>query len=254
MCVCDRPAAPTTDAAALLDYGTAPRREGRIRAPAVVAGLLLLRASGAAAAPSGPEFQVNSTGAGDQRLPAVAALAGGTFLVAWESEGQNGDESAIVARRLAADLTPLGDERVAYPMLAEATRLGLRVVNVHKGFPGMIGSTAATYVQSRDLPRVSADWPRLEFVAYHSGYFSGRGGGEFLDVVRGIRQRRNVHAEIGSAFATAFTESPLAAAHLLGSLQADAGGPRPGRGAGCTASRRHRTGTAVTTRRMPLSA
>jgi len=120
----------------------------------------------------------------------------------------------------------LDDEQVAYPMLAEATRLGLRVVNVHKGFPALLGAMAETYVRSRDLPRVSADWPRLEFVAYHSGYFPGRGIGEFLDVVRGIRQRRNVHAEIGSAFATAFTESPLAAAHLVGSLLAVLGSDR----------------------------
>ncbi len=66
----------------------------------------------------GDEVQVNSTSAGDQRLPAVAALADGTFLVAWESEGQDGDESAIVARRLAADLTPLGDEFVVNSVAA----------------------------------------------------------------------------------------------------------------------------------------
>ena len=112
----------------------------------------------------------------------------------------------------------LDDEDVAYPMLAEATRLGLRVVNVHKGLPALLGGMAETYVQSRDLPKVSADWPRLEFVAYHSGYFPGQGIGEFLDVVRGIRHRRNVHAEIGSAFALALTEGPMAAAHLVGSL------------------------------------
>lgn len=112
----------------------------------------------------------------------------------------------------------LDDEDVAYPMLAEATRLGLRVINVHKGLPALLGNMAETYVQSRDLPKVSADWPRLEFVAYHSGYFPGQGIGEFLDVVRGIRHRRNVHAEIGSAFALAMTEGPMAAAHLVGSL------------------------------------
>ncbi len=66
----------------------------------------------------GDEVQVNTTSAGDQRLPAVAALADGTFLVAWESEGQDGDESAIVARRLGADLTPLGDEFVVNSVAA----------------------------------------------------------------------------------------------------------------------------------------
>ena len=112
----------------------------------------------------------------------------------------------------------LDDEQIAYPMLEEASRLGLRLVNVHKGLPALLGSMAETYVQSRDLPKVSYDWPRLDFVAYHSGYFPGQGIGEFLGVVRSIGRRRNVYAEIGSAFALAFTESPLAAAHLLGSL------------------------------------
>jgi predicted TIM-barrel fold metal-dependent hydrolase len=112
----------------------------------------------------------------------------------------------------------LDDEEIAYPMLEESTRLGLRVINVHKGFPQLLGPMANTYVRSRDLPKVSRDWPRLEFVAYHSGYFPGEGIGEFLEVVSSIRRRRNVHAEIGSAFATAFTESPMAAAHLIGSL------------------------------------
>lgn len=58
------------------------------------------------------ELRLNDTAAGDQRHPAIAALPDGGFLAAWESEGQDGDESAIVARRLAADLTPLGDELI----------------------------------------------------------------------------------------------------------------------------------------------
>lgn len=113
----------------------------------------------------------------------------------------------------------LDDEDVAYPMLEEASRLGLRMINVHKGFPGLLGGgMAATYVQSRDLPKVTRDWPRLNFVAYHSGYFPGAGITEFLDVVRSIPRRRNLYAEIGSAFAVAFTQGPMAAAHLIGSL------------------------------------
>lgn len=112
----------------------------------------------------------------------------------------------------------LDDEDVAYPMLQEATRLGLRLINVHKGFPALLGPMAETYVQSRDLPKVSRDWPRLNFVAYHSGYFPGQDIQEFLGVVRSIRRRRNVYAEIGSAFAVAFTEGPASAANLIGSL------------------------------------
>lgn len=113
----------------------------------------------------------------------------------------------------------LDDEQVAYPMLEEASRLGLRVINVHKGLPSLLGAMAETYVQSRDLPKVSYDWPRLEFVAYHSGYFQGVGIGEFLGVVASIRGRQNVYAEIGSAFALALVEGgPEGAAHLVGAL------------------------------------
>jgi predicted TIM-barrel fold metal-dependent hydrolase len=126
----------------------------------------------------------------------------------------------------------LDDEQVAYPMLDEAYRLGLRMINVHKGFPGLLGNMAETYVRSRDLPKVAKDWPRLNFVAYHSGYgldaaSAGVSGiDEFLGVVRSIKRRRNVYAEIGSAFATAFTQGPDRAAHLIGALLRDLGPDR----------------------------
>ncbi len=60
---------------------------------------------------AGDEQRLNTTAAGDQRLPAIAALPDDSgYLVAWESEGQDGDESGIVARRLDASLTPLDGE------------------------------------------------------------------------------------------------------------------------------------------------
>ncbi len=126
----------------------------------------------------------------------------------------------------------LDDEKAAYPMLKEATRLGIRVINVHKGFPGILGPMAPEYVRSRDLPKVSRDWPRLRFVAYHSGYgldaasAGVTGIDEFLGEIRKIPRNRNVYAEIGSSFAVAFTQGPRAAAHLVGSLMRDLG---PGR-------------------------
>ncbi len=119
----------------------------------------------------------------------------------------------------------LDDEAVSYPMLEEASRLGLRLINVHKGLPQILGPMAAPYVRSRDLPKVSRDWPRLNFVAYHSGYFGEglTGIDEFLGVIRSLRGRRNVFAEIGSSFAITVTQGPTAAAHLVGSLLRDIG-------------------------------
>ncbi len=124
----------------------------------------------------------------------------------------------------------LDDEQVAYPMLEEARRLGLRLVNVHKGFPALLGAGADEYVRSRDLPKVAADFPDLRFVAYHSGYFPGEGIDEFLGVVRGMKRkhRKRVYAELGSCFATALLDldTPNAAAHLVGSLLRDVGSKR----------------------------
>jgi predicted TIM-barrel fold metal-dependent hydrolase len=116
----------------------------------------------------------------------------------------------------------LDDELVSYPMLEEATRLGLRIINVHKGLGSILGPMAADYVLSRDLPKVVADWPHLRFVAYHSGYeaVAGQGITEFLDVLRSMPagHRKRVYAEIGSTFALTFLQSPEMAAHLMGQL------------------------------------
>ena len=61
--------------------------------------------------PAGDEQRVNVETAGNQQFVALAALAGGGFIAAWESrDGQDGDGAGIFARRLAADGTPLGDE------------------------------------------------------------------------------------------------------------------------------------------------
>ncbi|MBD0272274.1 MAG: DUF4214 domain-containing protein, partial [Acetobacteraceae bacterium] len=62
-------------------------------------------ADGAAA---GDEFVVNTTQAGEQKAPAVTALAGGGFVVAWSGPGADGPD--IFAQRYAADGTAAGPE------------------------------------------------------------------------------------------------------------------------------------------------
>lgn len=118
----------------------------------------------------------------------------------------------------------LDDEKVSYPMLEEASRLGIRIVNVHKGVP--LGDD--TWVETRDLPKVIRDWPRLTFVVYHSGYFYNRPGKEidgFLATLRSLRraEKKRVYAELGTSFAIAFTQSPEKAAHLVGALLKELG-------------------------------
>lgn len=121
----------------------------------------------------------------------------------------------------------LDDEEIAYPMLAEAQRLGLRLINVHKGLPALFAPGSEQSVRTIDLPKAVRDWPRLSFCAYHSGYFQpgdhplGLDGlTEFLQVVESIPRadRRRVYAEIGSTFAVTLLQGPDQAAHLIGQL------------------------------------
>ncbi|HBZ29590.1 MAG TPA: hypothetical protein DEO56_03205, partial [Nitrosomonas nitrosa] len=55
------------------------------------------------------EFRLNSTTAGDQQAPRLAALEGG-FVAVWDSFGQDGDKDAIVARRFDSEGVSLGNE------------------------------------------------------------------------------------------------------------------------------------------------
>jgi predicted TIM-barrel fold metal-dependent hydrolase len=102
-------------------------------------------------------------------------------------------------------------------MYEEAVRLGIDTINVHKGFPALVGGMDDTYVRTRDLAKATDDWPHLRFVVYHSGYFQdGTEISGFLADVEAMGRRRNLYAEIGSCFAVAFLLGR--AAHLVGSL------------------------------------
>jgi hypothetical protein len=57
---------------------------------------------------AGDEFVVNATQAGEQKAPAVTALVGGGFVVAWSGPGADGSD--IFAQRYAADGTAAGPE------------------------------------------------------------------------------------------------------------------------------------------------
>ncbi len=135
------------------------------------------------------------------------------------------------------------DERLAYPMLEEAQRLGLGLINIHKGLPALFAPGSPETVRVLDFPKAVRDWPQLRFCAYHSAYFGsddhperldagmvpegesgpipGRYGiEEFIRVLESMprRHRKRVYAEIGSTFAINFLSSPLQAAHLIGRL------------------------------------
>ncbi|HWM89763.1 MAG TPA: hypothetical protein VN493_03265 [Thermoanaerobaculia bacterium] len=60
--------------------------------------------------PLGPAFVVNATTAGCQQRPAVAADRTGSFVVVWQSEGQDGSGWGIFGRRFTSGGVALGGE------------------------------------------------------------------------------------------------------------------------------------------------
>ncbi|NJR66614.1 MAG: hypothetical protein HC772_16965 [Leptolyngbyaceae cyanobacterium CRU_2_3] len=54
----------------------------------------------------GQEFQVNSETSNNQENPSVAIDAGGNFIIAWESQNQDGSGSGVYARRYSANGQP----------------------------------------------------------------------------------------------------------------------------------------------------
>ncbi|MEZ0579977.1 Calx-beta domain-containing protein [Nocardioides sp. MH1] len=60
--------------------------------------------------PQGVETRVNSTTAGSQDEPSVAASAGGDYVITWTSDGQDGDAAGIYSQRYLADGTTDGFE------------------------------------------------------------------------------------------------------------------------------------------------
>ena len=126
----------------------------------------------------------------------------------------------------------LDDEQIAYPMFQEATRLGVNLINVHKGLPATFAPGSEQTVRTIDFPKAVADWPNLSFCAYHSGWFEENADGttthpegkpdctEFLEIVSSMpkKDRKRVYAEIGSTFAIALSRGPETAAHLIGRL------------------------------------
>ncbi|HZS12220.1 MAG TPA: amidohydrolase family protein, partial [Nitrospirales bacterium] len=122
----------------------------------------------------------------------------------------------------------MDDERIAYPMLETARRLGVRRVCVHKGLP--LGPEEE-YNHPRDLIRAAKDFPDIDFLVYHSGLRRGAGiesvfrssgdipwTTEFCRLIGREPSIRNVHMEIGSSFAQLVLAQPEICAHFLGQL------------------------------------
>jgi predicted TIM-barrel fold metal-dependent hydrolase len=116
------------------------------------------------------------------------------------------------------------DEKIAYPMLERARRLGVKRVCLHKGLP--LGPVA-DYNHPRDLIKAAKDFPDIDFLTYHAGLrgvSDATPAGEVPWTTEFCRMKekepgiRNIYMELGSTFGQLVTTNPTACAHLLGQV------------------------------------
>ena len=116
------------------------------------------------------------------------------------------------------------DEKIAYPMLERARKLGVRRVCLHKGLP--LGPVA-DYNHPRDLIKAARDFPDIDFVAYHAGLLGVSATNQSAEVpwtseFCRMKQKepglKNIYMELGSTFGQLATTNPTACAHLLGQV------------------------------------
>jgi predicted TIM-barrel fold metal-dependent hydrolase len=116
------------------------------------------------------------------------------------------------------------DEKIAYPMLERARKLGVRRVCLHKGLP--LGPVA-DYNHPRDLIKAARDFPDIDFIAYHAGLLGVSSTNQSSEVpwtseFCRMRQKepglKNIYMELGSTFGQLATINPTACAHLVGQV------------------------------------
>jgi predicted TIM-barrel fold metal-dependent hydrolase len=125
------------------------------------------------------------------------------------------------------------DDKLAYPMLETARRLGVRHICLHKGLP--FAGTPHDDWHPGDLERAARDFPDLNFIVYHAGFRSLESGleaardgfqrsarvdwvSDLCDIRRRNQKLTNVYAELGSTFGMTVITSPLLCGHILGML------------------------------------
>jgi hypothetical protein len=124
----------------------------------------------------------------------------------------------------------MDDEKLAYPMLEHARKLGVKRLCVHKGLP--LGPVPE-YNHPKDLIKAAQDFPDIDFLVYHSGMktaasidetFEKTGEipwtTEFCRMKQAHPGLKNIYMEIGSTFAQLATTHPLACAHFFGQILA----------------------------------
>ena len=104
----------------------------------------------------------------------------------------------------------MDDEKNTYPLYEVLRKHGVKNVCVHKGIPGAF---IEQYCHPGDMTRAAADFPDLNFIAFHSAYpFDA----ELAEQAKNAKVK-NVYAELG-ALAQVLVNDPQRFAHLMGRL------------------------------------
>ncbi|HET9491448.1 MAG TPA: amidohydrolase family protein [Methylomirabilota bacterium] len=116
------------------------------------------------------------------------------------------------------------DEKIGYPMLERARKLGVKRFCAHKGLP--LGPVA-DYNHPRDLIKAARDFPDIDFLVYHAGLLNVTAPKptgeipwttEFCQMKKKEPALKNIYMELGSTFGQLVTTNPTACAHLLGQI------------------------------------
>lgn len=125
------------------------------------------------------------------------------------------------------------DEKIAYPALEHARKLGVRNICLHKGLA--LGLFDEEHCHPRDIAKAARDFPDLNFLIYHSGFKSLEESlpaaadtfakTDYVPWVSDLCQWRkahpdvsNVYMEIGGTFGILAITSPVLCCHVLGMI------------------------------------
>jgi uncharacterized protein len=104
----------------------------------------------------------------------------------------------------------MDDEKNTYPLYEVLRKHGIKNVTVHKGIPGIF---LEDYCHTGDMVRAAADFPDLNFIAFHCSY---PWDAELADYGRKAKVK-NIYAEMG-AMAQVMVQNPERFATMMGTL------------------------------------
>jgi predicted TIM-barrel fold metal-dependent hydrolase len=127
----------------------------------------------------------------------------------------------------------MDDEKVAFPMFEVSKKIKVKNVCVHKGLP-LFGFNEE-HCHPKDIKNAAAAFPDLNFIIYHSGFRSLRGGEEIkreklltdknvewtthlCEMRKANPKMTNVYMELGSTFGMTVVLQPLLTGHILGQI------------------------------------